>query len=463
MKKIFLTSTALITISSAAPALAQDNDAMMAQLKAMQAQMESMQREMDKLKKQLAQNKAQPVKAVKKEEKIAEEVKTPKAPENDVKISMAPAPKFETADGAYSFKIGGFAQIDGGIFNDDKRDRPDGTNIRRARLSASGTIARDFKYKIENDFAGNASALTDVYLEYAGWNPTSITVGQFKEPFGLETLTSDLFTDFIERSVVHSFSPDRKIGVMVSTYGETAPIGFWTASLGGFGSGASSTNSTDDEARDITARLTWAPVADKKQVLHFGVAGSHRIPDAATDSFSFSSRAENQMSSAAADLSVNTGSITNVDNVNLLGLEAAGVYGPFSLQGEYVRAMVNRSAGVEPTFDGYYVEASYFLTGESRNYNASTGRFERVKPNAPLSFSKGNYGAWQVMARYSNLDLNDKTINGGELRDTTFGIKWLPNNYTMITANYIMSNSDVHAVTPNDDPRIWLLRTQFDF
>ncbi len=468
MKKIFITGTAFMAMFASVPAMAQDNEEMLAQLKAMQAQMASMQKEMNKLKSQLAQNKPQAVKSEKlaklekKVEKLAE-ANTPKAPENDVKVSLIPAPKFETADGAYSFKIGGFAQIDGGIFDDDVRDRPDGTNIRRARLNVSGVLAKDFKYKIENDFAGNASALTDVYLEYAGLNPTTITVGQFKEPFGLETLTSDLFTSFIERSVVNSFSPDRKIGAMVSSSGELKPLGFWTAALGGFGSGTSSTSSTDDEARDITGRITLAPIASKTEVLHFGVAGSHRIPDASSDSFSFSSRAENQMSSSSADLSVNTGTISNVDSVNLLGLEAAGVYGPFSVQGEYVKAMVNRSSGVEPNFDGYYVEASYFLTGESRNYNASTARFERTKPTWSLNPSKGDWGAWQVMARYSNLDLNDKTIHGGELRDTTFGIKWLPNNYTMVTANYIISNTDNFAVTPNDDPKIWLLRTQFDF
>ncbi len=459
MKKLLLTGTALIAVLTSGQAFAQDDEAMMKQLKAMQAQMESMQREMNKLKEQLAQNKAQTAKV----EKVTNEIKAPKAPENDVKISMVPAPKIETADGAYSFKVGGFAQIDAGMFKDDIRDRPDGTNVRRARLNFSGTLAKDFKYKIENDFAGNVSALTDVYLEYAGLKPTSITVGQFKEPFGLETLTSDLFTSFVERSSTNLFSPDRKIGVMVSTYGETAPIGFWTASLGGFGSGTSSTSSTDDEARDITGRITLAPIAEKTRIIHFGVAGSHRIPDSSADSFSFSSRAENQMSSSSADLSVNTGTISNVSSVNLLGLEAAGVYGPFSLQGEYVRAAVNRNSGVEPTFGGYYVEASYFLTGESRNYNASSGRFDRVKPIWPLSVSEGGWGSWQVMARYSNLDLNDKTINGGQLRDTTLGIKWLPNSYTMITANYIMSNSDSHSVTPNDDPQIFLLRTQFDF
>lgn len=468
MKKLLLTSTALFTLCLHGQSYAQDNEAMLAQLKNMQAQMAAMQQEMNKLKEQLAQNKSQAAKV----EKIAAEAKipasakaaeTPKAPENDVKITMSPAPKFETADGAYSFKVGGFAQVDAGTFIDDRKDHPDGTNVRRARLSVSGTIARDFNYKIENDFAGNASGLTDVYLEYAGLKPISFMVGQFKEPFGLETLTSDLFTDFVERSSTNLFSPDRRIGAMVSANGELAPIGFWTASLGGFGSGTASTASTDDEARDITGRLTWAPIANKTEALHFGVAGSHRIPDASTNSFSFSSRAENQLSSASSDLAVNTGNITNVDSVNLLGLEAAAVYGSASLQGEFVRAAVNRNTGIEPTFGGYYVEASYFLTGESRNYNAATGKFDRVKPKWAFSPSKGGWGAWQVMARYSDLDLNDKTFHGGELRDTTFGVKWLPNSNIMITANYIMSNTDNFAVTPNDDPKIWMLRTQFDF
>lgn len=458
MKRLLLTSTTLITILTSGQASA-DDAAMQKQLETMQKQMESMQREMNKLKEQLARNKAQTAKI----EKATNEIKAPEVPENDVKITMDPAPKFETADGAYSFKVGGFAQVDAGVFQDDKKDHPDGTNVRRARLNVSGTIAKDFKYKIENDFAGNASALTDVYLEYAGLKPTSITIGQFKEPFGLETLTSDLFVDFAERASTNLFSPDRKIGVMVNSSGKLDPLGAWTAALGGFGSGTSSTTSSDDEARDITGRITYAPIANKTEVIHLGVAGSHRIPDSSTDSFSFSSRAENQLSSAASDLSVNTGTITNVDSVNLLGLEAAGVYGPFSVQGEYVRAAVNRNSGVEPTFGGYYVEASYFLTGESRNYNASSGRFDRVKPKGPLSLSQGGWGAWQIMARYSDLDLNDKTILGGELRDTTLGIKWLPNGYTMITANYIISNSDTHAVTPNDDPHIFLLRTQFDF
>lgn len=451
-------ATALLVAS---PAFALDEAAMLKQMQQMQAQMQAMQRQMEGMKAELAKTKAE----TKTVQKAADEIKAAKiakTPESDVKVSLVPAPKFETADGAYSFKLGGFAQVDAFVSDDDRRDHPDGTNIRRARLNVSGTIAKDFKYKLENDFAGNASALTDVYVEYVGFDPVTLTIGQFKEPFGLDTLTSDLFTTFNERGLTHAFSPDRRIGGMVSTYGKNDWTGSWTAAAGFFGSGSSSTASTDDEAHDYTARLTWAPMAEKTKVLHLGVAGSHRVPDASADSFTFSSRPENQLSTSVADFAVNTGAIAGVDNVNLLGLEAAAVYGPFSLQGEYVVADVDRITN-DQQFDGYYAEASYFITGESRNYNPKTARFERVTPKWALKPSEGNWGAFQVAARYSSLDLNDSVIRGGKVDDMTFGLRWIPQPYIAVTANYIRTDTDRFAVTADDDPQTFILRTQVDF
>ncbi len=458
---LFLPAAAAI-IFSASSASAMDEAAMLKQMQQMQRQMQQMQQQMNAMKSELEKARSEQKTVAKMAEKINAQ-KIASTPESDVKITMSPAPKFETADGAYSFKIGGFGQVDAFTSVDDVRDHPDGTNIRRARLNASGTIAKNFKYKLENDFAGNASALTDVYLEYSALEPVTITLGQFKEPFGLDTLTSDLFTTFNERALTTAFSPDRRIGAMVSTYGNNNDIGAWSAAIGGFGSGSSSTASTDDEARDLTARLTLAPFSGKTKALHFGVAGSHRIPDASSDSYSVSSRAENQMTSAAADLAVNTGTISGVDNITLLGLEAAGVYGPFSLQGEYVKADVDRRTAADQQFDGYYVEASYFLTGESRNYQAKTGKFDRVTPKWAINPAEGNWGAWQLAARYSQLDLNDTVIRGGQVDDITLGLRWIPQSNVYITANYIISNTDSFATTANDDPKIWLLRTQFDF
>lgn len=482
MQKIYKTTTAIACLLAAAPAFA-DDEAIMEQLRAMQAQIAQMNGEISTLKKELSSAKEQ-VETARKQAASAEKTaagareaaalspaagKASAAPKeasgSDVKFTLSPGPKFETADGEYSFKLGGFAQIDAGAFSDDRRDHPDGTTVRRARLSASGVIAKDFNYKIENDFAGNASALTDVYLQYTGLDPVAVTIGQFKEPFGLETLTSDLFTSFVERAASHAFSPDRKIGVALSAYGR-GDIGAWTAAGGFFGAGTG-TASTDDEAKDFTGRLTLAPIAEKTEVLHFGIAGSHRIPDAAavtgagTDVYRVSSRPETALTSSQA---VDTGNMAGVDSVNLLGLEAAAVWGPFSAQGEYVLADVERRSGLsDPTFSGYYAEISYFLTGESRNYDAKAGRFDRVRPLNPFSLSKGGWGAWQVMARMSNLDLTDAGINGGEMNNMSLGVKWYPHSNVALLANYIKVDTNATAVTPGDDPDVWMLRTQFDF
>lgn len=461
-----VTLTGILASNSAS---AMDSDAVMDQLKAMQQQMSSMQKEIARLQGELAKTKAQAASAEKTAEKIKDQA-SPKAPEKDIKISMDPAPKFETADGRHSFKVGGFAQIDAGMFSDDRRDQPNGTNVRRARLNASGSMDRDWKYKLEYDFSPNTAALTDVYLEYAGFDRVSVMAGHFKEPFGLETLTSDLFTSFIERASTTAFSPDRNLGVMVSTYGNGSPVGAWTLSGGVFGGGVT-TSSSDDESLDFTARATVAPIADGARVLHLGVAGSHRIPDSAavtgvgTDVMTIASRPESRLTTAQQ---VSTGMMAGIDNINLLGLEAAAVYGPFSLQSEYVNADVNRRTGfMDETFSGYYAEASYFLTGESRNYSAKQGKFDRTKPKWALNPSQNQWGAWQVAARYSDLDLTGKAVRGGEMRNWTFGLRWLPTAHTLVSANYIRVNTDGSATTAgiiaDDDPDIWMLRTQFDF
>lgn len=449
-------------LMGASGAFAMDDATVLAELKAMREQMGAMQRKINGLEEELADAKSKAASA----EKVAKKVESKSAPSADTaKVTLGSngnGLKIESPDGEYSLKINGFAQVDAAAFDDDRLDQPDGTTLRRARLSASGNLTKNFKYKLENDFANNASALTDVYLEYAGLDPVSIMVGQFKEPFSLETLTSDLFTSFIERASPTAFSPDRKIGAMISTRGDS-PIGNYTVWLGGFGAGTG-TASTDDESKDLTGRITLAPIAEARRVIHLGAAGSYRATDkAGNDIYRISSKPENNISSANA---VDTGAsgVSFVDHATLLGLEAAGVYGPVSIQGEYMQADLTRETGLQDvTYNGYYVEASYFLTGESRNYSASQAKFERTKPMWSLDPANGHWGAFQIMARMSNLDLNDSALNGGEMTNYTAGIKWYPNANTAVMFNYIKVDTDSRATTANDDPNIFLLRTQFDF
>jgi phosphate-selective porin OprO and OprP len=135
---------------------------------------------------------------------------------------------------------------------------------------------------------------------------------------------------------------------------------------------------------------------------------------------------------------VDTGNIPgDVQYFSLVGAELAGVYGPLSLQGEYIRTDVDRSVGDSLVFDGYYGYMSWFLTGESRNYKADKGIFDILVPQKPFSLTTGGLGAWELGTRFSEIDLNDDGVLGGRERNITAGLNWYPNAYIRFMANYI--------------------------
>ena len=75
-----------------------------------------------------------------------------------------------------------------------------------------------------------------------------------------------------------------------------------------------------------------------------------------------------------------------------------------------MQAEIDASHLGDPTFDGYYVQAGYFLTGEHRPYVFGRGGFGRVKPKSIFGKDDGR-GAWEIAARYSTLDLTDGAVD----------------------------------------------------
>ena len=148
------------------------------------------------------------------------------------------------------------------------------------------------------------------------------------------------------------------------------------------------------------------------------------------------------------------------------GLEVAGVFGPFSAQAEYFNADVSRDNNMSDVdFDGYYAQAGWFITGESRPYSGKSGKFGRVKPKSPFDLKKGGTGAVELVARYENLDLNDAGagVTGGELDIITGGVNWHINNNVRLMANVIDVDTDDNAVVADDDPTVYNFRAQWDF
>ncbi len=95
-----------------------------------------------------------------------------------------------------------------------------------------------------------------------------------------------------------------------------------------------------------------------------------------------------------------------------------------------------RSSGFESLFfHGWYADAGWFLTGESRPYERAKARFGKVKPLSPVD--KGGKGAWEIALRMSRVDLTDNDVIGGEETNLTVGLNWYVSSTMRVMANYV--------------------------
>jgi phosphate-selective porin OprO/OprP len=377
-------------------------------------------------------------------------------------VSDGKSLKFQSPNADFAFQMGGRLEADFATYDEDKQSLGDGTDIRRGRLYAQGTVYRDWDWKFEYEFADNATTstnakgITDAWLRYKGFAPLLLTAGNFKQPFGLEQMMSAHNLTFTERALSQTFVPGRGIGLGVQTSGLN-----WSLAGAVAGERPEGDVATEgDEGWNLTARGTFAPFVTPGRILHLGAAAWRHEPEDSTNALRWRSKPESNVTGVFL---VDTGALTDVDDVLAGGLELAGVWGPLSAQAEYMRADVNRKGLPDATFDGGYVQASWFLTGESRPYKAAEGIFDRITPAASVGL--GGWGAWEVAARLSTVDLTDAGIVGGEQRDFTLALNWYMTPNLRLMADYVrvLELDRPGSAADGDEPSSFTTRLHFDF
>ncbi len=353
--------------------------------------------------------------------------------------------------GALKPRIGGRIMVDAAVYDSDDVSLNSGTEFRRVRLFAKGRVAPQWFYKLQYDFTDAGSeGFRDVYLGYDGLpGNMSLKIGQTFEAGCMEDTMSSKYITFMERALpVLAFSPaTRRMGLRVDTHGSA-----WHAAAGVFGDTAADDES-EEEGTGVSVRACVAPVNRDSAVLHLGASGQYRSPRG--DAVRFRARPEAHVDDTRL---VDSGSIEDVSGYATYGFEAACVQGPFSMQGEYIGVDIDRDDACSIWMDGFYVYASWLLTGESRPYDASSGEFGRLKPSNPLG--EGGYGAWELALRYSELDLDDE-VGGGEQHNVTAGINWYVSKTTRLTFNYVVARAETEDGDVDAD--IAMMRAQVDF
>jgi phosphate-selective porin OprO/OprP len=161
-----------------------------------------------------------------------------------------------------------------------------------------------------------------------------------------------------------------------------------------------------------------------------------------------------------------------------LSPQAYYYYGPFSLLAEYaVSDQHVRKVGTATTADlqntAWEVSAGWVLTGEDASFNG-------VNPRRPFDPKNGTWGAWQFVARYAELDLDNKAFplfsnpasSASAAQSWTVGLNWYLNKNVLFKTSYSHTDftggdtsaalTSPAAVTRQPED-VWFTRLQLSF
>ncbi len=388
-------------------------------------------------------------------------------------------PSVTSADGRFSFAVRAIGQYDMAYFSQNTHARtlaaangPDlssGSNWRRAQLGIQGKVFGDWNYYFNYDFGSGASSgnelqgrIQQAYVEYAGIPNLAFRVGAFPPSANLEDATGAGDVMFLERNAPSDLSRslaggDGRDGIAV-IYADEALFG----SLAYTGGKVADTSLFFDEQQALVGRVSDVFYSDSDWKLLASAAATYvfRGGDAAAGAGS----ARNITLQDGPELTtddqslrlISTGAINTATAWNY-GLEGAAEWRNVYTQAGYFGYGIDQVAAGAPNldFDGWYAQASWIITGESRPYNVANGSFSNPKPRIPFSLDGWGPGAWELAGRYSDLNLNDHAgtlgsalpaggIRGGDQRIFTAALNWYPNSVLKFSLQY--QNTDISRI-----------------
>lgn len=348
-------------------------------------------------------------------------------------------------DKEFQLKLRGYLQADGRYFTSDA-DRPGATGflVRRARPIVEGTLFGAVDFRLMPDFAGGTAVLFDAYLDLRPLRELKVRTGKFKPPVGLERLQSATAIPFIERALPTNLVPNRDVGVQL--HGEVlgGVLAYAVGAFNGTPDGANVDTNLDDSF-DLAGRVFAHPfrtgaVAQLKglglgfaasrgqqfgTVVNTGVAAFRTTGQQAFFSY--------RLGTTAADIVVANGEHLR------LSPQGYFYYGPVGVLAEYVSSTqeVRRGDALARLRHHAWQATGSFVLGGNASY-------EGVKPEKPLKLSEGSYGAVELAARYSVLNIDpdafpvfaDPARSAREAKSWGLAANWYLNANVRISADY---------------------------
>ena len=407
--------------------------------------------ELEKLR-ALVQELDQKIKVLDRKGELAEEAAAAKKKETPVVKASQDGFGFESADGKNKIKLKALAQIDYRSYvGESNSTNQDGFDFRRIRPTIEGTVGGIYDFKLTPEFgeaktssSSSTSGIVDAYID-ARFKPYfQVRAGKFKPYVGLERLQGGADIKFIERSFVsNNFLPNRDLGIAV--HGDlfadklTYAIGFHNGVVDGADAPTSQDTNGDKE---WAARLFTTPFKDADNALAglgFGLSGTHSNFNGSSSTSLLPSYKNPSQTTNFFSYSANTYASGDRDR---LSPQAYYYYGPFGVIGEYAWVNQDIQNGVNTANiknDAWQITGSWLITGEDAS-------FKGVKPKRVFDVDNGTWGAWEIVARFQEANIDDKAFTNATFGDISksaksakawaLGLNWYLNQNVKLATNY---------------------------
>jgi phosphate-selective porin OprO/OprP len=325
-----------------------------------------------------------------------------------------------------------YAHYFSGILSSDS-----GFRVRSLRAGLAKAFKHNLSMKAEIDLTDGDSNFADLYVRHRHPRWGLLTVGNQRVAQTLVNQTSRISRTFMEEPLpAEAFGLGRRLalgwdlnkpkgGIHLTAFGPDL-----NGSIGDSG---------------FAGRVYFNPTRSRFHLFHVGAS---LVSENMSRKTRFFAHPESRVTDQRL---VDTGIYEDVNHQYISALEVAGARDSFMFRAEFFRADWKRATANDPTFKGFYTQASWILTGESFNY--TQGKFTRVRPQSQR-------GAWETGVRFSRVDLNSTTIFGGEEKNLTVALNWYaPANQFRVMSNLIFVRTDEYA--GDEDSIILQVRAQF--
>lgn len=375
-------------------------------------------------------------------------------------------PTYTSPDGSHKITLGLFVWLDNTFVTDDELARPLGRNkidgdsrLRTARLELHGFYGQRFSYYFRADFSDAGSGSGDVNVEWAALGIQDLPIVQnllvgLQQPlYGLDIWANyPRARLFLEPSLINAFYRGPLLGItafdvnLEHNYSWALGVARDTTEERLAGLHAVDTHRGSGDGI-VNGRISWFPRYRERgrYLLDFGLSGAYIKPQNNRINYGFYP----EIFTTDADLFPFV-DIQKVDQVAIGVLEFRLAQGPFWLQSDYLHNRTERKHAPDLDFNAFYVEGGYFITGEQTVFRPLALNGE-IAPTPHFDPGKGKYGAVEIKARYSRLDLTDAEFRGGNLpgpglnplgarvENYTVGVEWYLNAHVQISAEFVHS------------------------